>query len=85
MLSFGFSINESDKCIYSKFVHEKRMIICLYVNDMLSFETDSEKVQKTKGFLSSKFSTKDMGEVNVILGIKIIRDNDGMLNSISLH
>ncbi|GKE29761.1 zinc finger, CCHC-type containing protein [Tanacetum coccineum] len=32
-------------------------------------------VDKTKKFLSSKFSMKDMGEVDVILGIKIKREN----------
>ena len=30
VLSFGFSINEFDKCVYSKFEHGKGVIICLY-------------------------------------------------------
>jgi len=34
-LSYGFGINESDKCVYSKFEHGKGVIICLYVHDML--------------------------------------------------
>ncbi|XP_071719552.1 uncharacterized protein [Rutidosis leptorrhynchoides] len=34
------------------------------------------KVDLTKEFLSSKFSMKDMGEVDVILGIRIIRENN---------
>nr|GEW71489.1 zinc finger, CCHC-type [Tanacetum cinerariifolium] len=36
---------------------------------------------KTKKFLSSRFSMKDMGEANVILSIKIKRENKGL----SLH
>nr|GEV29924.1 hypothetical protein [Tanacetum cinerariifolium] len=41
--------------------------IYLYVNDMLIFGTDQNQVDKTKKFLSSKFSMKDMGEADVIL------------------
>ncbi|GKC62379.1 zinc finger, CCHC-type containing protein [Tanacetum coccineum] len=53
----------------------KGVIICLYVDDMLIFGTDQNQVDKTKKFLSSKFSMKDMGEADVILGIKIKREN----------
>ena len=63
------------------------MIICLYIDDMLIFGTDLEELEKTKCFLSFKFSIKDMGEANVILGIKIIRHNDALvcLNHIILR
>jgi hypothetical protein len=44
----------------------------LYVDDLLIFETSLEVVLDTKRFLSSKFDMKDMGEANVILGIKIL-------------
>ncbi|GJU72776.1 retrovirus-related pol polyprotein from transposon TNT 1-94 [Tanacetum coccineum] len=37
------------------------------------------QVDKTKKFLSSRFSMKDMGEANVILGIKIKRENKGIV------
>jgi len=48
---------------------------------MLNFDIDLGKVKKTKGFLSSKFSMKDMGKVDVILSIKIIRNIDGIFLS----
>ncbi|GJS66639.1 zinc finger, CCHC-type containing protein [Tanacetum coccineum] len=51
------------------------VIICLYVDDMLIFGTDQNQVDKTKKFLSSKFSMKDMRKADVILGIKIKREN----------
>jgi len=78
VLSYGSSINEYDKCVYSKFEHGKGMIICLYVDDILIFSTDFEEIEKTKCFLSSKFSMKDMWEADVILSVKIIRNNDGI-------
>nr|GEY28310.1 hypothetical protein [Tanacetum cinerariifolium] len=37
--------------------------------------TDQNQVDKTKKFLSLRFSMKDMGELDVILGIKIKREN----------
>ncbi|GJR00950.1 zinc finger, CCHC-type containing protein [Tanacetum coccineum] len=80
VLSSGFLLNQSDKCVYSKYDGSgKGVIICLYVDDMLIFGTDQNQVDKTKKFLSSKFSMKDMGEADVILGIKIKRENKGIV------
>ncbi|GKA59628.1 zinc finger, CCHC-type containing protein [Tanacetum coccineum] len=70
------------KCVYSKFDSSgKGVIICLYVDDMLIFGTDQNQVDKTKKFLSSKFSMKDMGEADVILGIKIKHENKGIVST----
>ncbi|GJS75363.1 zinc finger, CCHC-type containing protein [Tanacetum coccineum] len=80
VLSSGFHLNQSDKCVYSKFDKSgKGVIICLYVDDMLIFGTDQNQVDKTKKFLSSRFSMKDMGEADIILGIKIKRENKGIV------
>ncbi|GJX40874.1 zinc finger, CCHC-type containing protein [Tanacetum coccineum] len=57
----------------------KGVIICLYVDDILIFGTDQYQVDKTKKFLSSKFLMKDMGEADVILSIKIKRENIGIV------
>ncbi|GJW40238.1 zinc finger, CCHC-type containing protein [Tanacetum coccineum] len=80
VLSSDFLLNQYDKCVYSKFDdYGKGVIICLYVDDMLIFGTDQNQVDKTKKFLSSKFSMKDMGEADVILGIKIKHENKGIV------
>ena len=72
VLSSGYVLNQADKCVYSKFDESgKGVIICLYVDDMLIFGTDQNQVDLTKEFLSSRFSMKDMGEADVILGIRI--------------
>ncbi|CAM8929486.1 unnamed protein product [Rhodiola kirilowii] len=76
ILSSGFKLNQADKCIYSKFDNSGNVvIICLYVDDMLIFGTDQKQVDLTKDFLSSSFSMKDMREADVILGIRIKREN----------
>nr|GEV48567.1 zinc finger, CCHC-type [Tanacetum cinerariifolium] len=80
VLSSGFHLNQSDKCVYSNFDDSgKGVIIFLYVDDMLIFGTDQNQVDKTKNFLSSRFSMKDIGEADVILGIKIKRENKGIV------
>nr|GEX41315.1 zinc finger, CCHC-type [Tanacetum cinerariifolium] len=76
VLLSGFHLNQFDKCVYSKFDDSgKGVIICLYVDDMFIFGTDQNQVDKTKKFFTSRFLMKDMGEANVILGIKIKREN----------
>ncbi|GJZ05332.1 zinc finger, CCHC-type containing protein [Tanacetum coccineum] len=68
VLSYGYLLNQVDKCVYRKFDESgKGVIICLYVNDMLIFGTDQVQVDLTKEFLSSKFSMRDMWEADVIL------------------
>ena len=50
VLSNGYKINQSDKCVYSKFSNGKGVIICLYVDDMLIFGIDVQQVENTKSF-----------------------------------
>nr|GEV04249.1 zinc finger, CCHC-type [Tanacetum cinerariifolium] len=76
VLTSGFLLNQSDKCVYSKFDSSGNgVIIFLYVDDMLIFGTYQNQVDKTKKFLSSRFSMKDMREADIILGIKIKPEN----------
>ena len=85
ILANGFKVNESDKCIYSKYNYGNGVIICLYVDDMLIFGTDLDQIVDTKNLLSSKFEMKNMGEADVILGIRIKRSQDGIMLSQSYY
>ena len=49
-----------------------------FVDNMLIFRTNLQVVIKTKSFLRSKFDMKDLGEAEVILGMKISRTLDGL-------
>ena len=76
MLTHGFVIyGHENKCIYNKLNNNEGVIICLYVDDLLIFGTSFNVVHNTKCFLVSKFDMKILVEANVILGIKILRDN----------
>ncbi|GKA29945.1 zinc finger, CCHC-type containing protein, partial [Tanacetum coccineum] len=63
----------------------KGVIICLYVDDMLIFGTDQVQVDLTKEFFSLSFSMKDMGEADVILGIRIKHESNRIAISQSHH
>ncbi|GKC52231.1 zinc finger, CCHC-type containing protein [Tanacetum coccineum] len=79
VLSNGYLLNQADKCVYRKFDESgKGVIICLYVDDILIFGTDQVQVDLTKEFLSSRFSMKDMGEDDLILGIRIKHESNGI-------
>ena len=78
LISNGFSINDVDKYIFNKVENNSCIIICLYVDGMLIFGTNLQVVSNTKSFLRSKFDMKDLGQAEVILGIKITRTLNGL-------
>lgn len=77
ILSFGFVVNRADACVYSKMFGPNCVIVCLYVDDMLIFGTHIDVINETKMFLSSKFEMKDLGETDVILGVKVTKTSNG--------
>lgn len=52
---------------------------------MLISSTSLEQANNTKNFLSSKFTMKDKGIANVILGIRIHRENNNLILLIPLY
>ena len=79
MLSLGFKINECDKCVYIKKYTNSCVFVCLYVDDMLIIGTSKDVIMSTKKLLSSIFHMKDLGPVDVILGVQIKRNNEGYI------
>lgn len=68
-------------CVYSKTNGDSCVIVILYFDDMFNFGTVIYCVEDTKIFLSSVFNKKDVWVIEVILRIKIIKDNDGIVIS----
>ena len=83
MIKDGFTINECDKCVYTKIVENTCIIVCLYVDDMLILGTNIEIIKFTKRMLSNSFDMKDLGVTDIILGHKNTRWNQSI--SISQH
>jgi hypothetical protein len=70
----GFAVNEADKCVYYRYGGGNGVILCLYVDDILIFGNNIDVIKEVKDFLSNNFEMKDLGEVEVILNIKLLRE-----------
>nr|GEV58927.1 retrotransposon protein, putative, Ty1-copia subclass [Tanacetum cinerariifolium] len=81
MLESGFKINKCDKCVYVKDTSSGYVILCLYVGDMLIVGSNDKMIKSTKHMLKLQFDMKDMGLADVILRIKIIRTQNGLVLS----
>jgi len=76
LTSAGFAINEADRCVYYRHGGGEGVILCLYVDDILIFGTNIDVINEVKSFLSKSFDMKDLGEADVILNIKLIKDEN---------
>jgi hypothetical protein len=50
----------------------------LYIDDILIFGTNIDAINEVKSFLSKSFNMKDLGEVDMILNIKLVKDKSGI-------
>ncbi|GJV84289.1 retrovirus-related pol polyprotein from transposon TNT 1-94 [Tanacetum coccineum] len=81
MLESVFKVNGCDTCVYVKDTNSGYVILCLYVDDMLIIGSNKNMINSTKDMLKSKFDMKDMGLADVILGIQIIQNHNGLVLS----
>ena len=77
MIKDEFTINECDKCAYTKTVENAYIILSL-CKLHVDTRTNIEVVKSTKRMLSNKFDMKDLSIADVILGIKITRIPNGI-------
>jgi hypothetical protein len=73
----GFAVNEADSCVFYRYGGGEAIMLCLYVDDILIFGSNLNAIEEVKKLLSNNFDMKDLGEADVILNIKLIREGDG--------
>src|SRR6266498_3617052 len=81
----GFVINEANRCVYYRYGGGEGVILCLYVDDILIFGTSLNLIKEGKEFLSESFEMKDLGEADVILNIKLVREGNGGVSLSQSH
>jgi hypothetical protein len=79
LASAGFVVNEADKCVYYRYGGAEGVILCLYVDDILIFGTSLNVIKEVKEFLSQSFEMKDLGEADVILNIKLVKESNSRM------
>jgi hypothetical protein len=57
----------------------------MYVDDILIFGTSLKVIEEIKTFLSQCFEMKDLGEADVILNIKLMRDENNGITLVQSH
>ena len=54
LISADFNINEADRCVYYRHNGGERVILCLYVDDILIFGTSINMIEEVKTFLCQR-------------------------------
>jgi hypothetical protein len=85
LTSVGFVVNEADSCVYYWYGGGEGVILCLCVDDILIFGSSLKVIEEVKKFLSCNFEMKDLGEADVILNIKLLREGDGGVTLLQSH
>jgi len=78
-------MNEADTCVYYRYSGGEAIMMCLYADDILIFGLNINMIEEVKKLLSSNFDMKDLGEANVILNVKLIREGDGGVTLLQSH
>ena len=68
-------------CIYIYGEHSTKVIVGVYVDDIIIVSQLLDKIQFVKNALMVKYSMKNINELNTIIGIKVVRYKEG----ISIH
>jgi hypothetical protein len=85
LISTSFVVNEADKCVYYRYGGGEGVILCLYIDDILILGTSLDVIKQTKEFPSNNFEMKDLGEADVILNIKLLREGNGGITLVQSH
>jgi hypothetical protein len=78
-------VNEADKYVYYRYGGGEGVILYLYVDDILVFGSSLKVIEEVMKFLSNNFEMKDLGEADVILNIKLLREGDGGVTLLQSH
>jgi hypothetical protein len=57
----------------------------MYVDDILILGMSLDVIKETKDFLYNNFEMKDLGEADIILNIKLLREGDGGITLVQSH
>lgn len=69
MVEGGFTQNQADHCVYSKESNNEKVIILIWVDDLIIAATNERILSEVKEMLAKKFKMKDLGKLKHFLGI----------------
>jgi len=70
---YGLTQIKSDSCVFL----DSNLIVAIYVDDIIIAGKNMNQISEFKKKISVRFNTKDLGEVNFILKIKVEKIPEG--------
>jgi len=74
MIKFGFKQTEADQCVYLRNSGKEKIIIVIYVDDLIVMASSKKSIEEVSKQLKSEFDIKELGELKYCLGIQVTRD-----------
>lgn len=74
IVKMGFVRSENDQCLYVRGEGKNKVIVVLYVDDILMASSSLKVLEAVKRGFSAEFEMTDAGEVKQFLGISVERD-----------
>lgn len=65
----GFTQNPADHCLYTKEKHDEKVILIIWVDDLIIAASNESVLTNVKTMLTEKFKMKDLGRLRHFLGI----------------
>lgn len=69
---------QSDHSAFSLTSDRRKVLLVVYVDDIIITRDDQIGIANLKTFLQSKFQTKDLGHLRYFLGIEVARSKEGI-------
>ena len=83
----GFVKSEADPCLFTKNTEDGRVILLVWVDDLIIATSNLDLLNNVKTFLSNSFQMKDLGSLHWFLGIEfnVTRNAISMNQSQYIH
>jgi hypothetical protein len=78
LVALGFSHNTSDHAVYARGKGASRLLVGVYVDDLIITGNDVAEIAKFKQQMSSRFKMSDLGLLRFYLGIEVQQGRDGI-------
>eukprot|EP00253_Pinus_taeda_P004025 PITA_04025 len=77
LLESGFSRCHSDNTVYTKKEGKSRIILILYVDDLILTSSDPNLINHVNSSLKEKFEMIDLGHLLYFLGLQVLQSKEG--------
>ena len=75
----NFVRNLSDHCVYKKQIGHEKIIVIIWVDDLVIAASSNDLLNKFKGTMKAKFNMKDLGKISYFLGIKFEQNEEKII------